>query len=356
MPAVPTAHFPQTDLQPDSTTPPPVSIPAATPPSTTSKMYQRKNSSHLSLANLGRLSSNFVRMPEEFVRRSETYSTEHLKPEKYYHHSRPYKAKTSGSQPSTPKNEYFDEKSKSHRRKKDKRRQEEIFITMHVAAILQRQDFILRLSRALMMFGAPSHRLEYQIQQTAKVLEIECQVIYIFNFMIISFSDPDTHTSEIRFIKQAAGLDLGKLTYIAILHWEVVHDKIGVEEASIEINNLMTAKPYFNNWLQVAFGGWCSAMICIASFYGSFIDILVSVPLGCMLVAVQCFIAARSDVLSSIFEIVIAAVSTWTQADLTSNQRLKIFCAYRRSSPLLPQLWPLQTTFAMLLSQALPLY
>ena len=39
--------------------------------------------------------------------------------------------------------------------------------------------------------------------------------------MIISFSDSESHTSEIRFIKQAAGLDLGKLTDLAILHWEV---------------------------------------------------------------------------------------------------------------------------------------
>lgn len=61
--------------------------------------------------------------------------------------------------------------------------------------------------------------------------------------MIISFSDAQTHTSEIRFIKQLGGLDLTKLTEIAILHWEVVHDKIGVEEASVEISNLMKAKP-----------------------------------------------------------------------------------------------------------------
>lgn len=61
--------------------------------------------------------------------------------------------------------------------------------------------------------------------------------------MIISFSDAQTHTSEIRFIKQQGGLDLTKLTEIAILHWEVVHDKIGVEEASVEISDLMKAKP-----------------------------------------------------------------------------------------------------------------
>ena len=50
---------------------------------------------------------------------------------------------------------------------------------VHVAAILARQDFILRLARAQMMFGAPSHRLESQIQQTAAVLDMKCQVIFL---------------------------------------------------------------------------------------------------------------------------------------------------------------------------------
>lgn len=70
--------------------------------------------------------------------------------------------------------------------------------------------------------------------------------------MIISFSDAQTHTSEIRFIKQFGGLDLTKLTEIAILHWEVVHDKIGVEEASVEISNLMKAKPTVRNIFHFA--------------------------------------------------------------------------------------------------------
>lgn len=50
-------------------------------------------------------------------------------------------------------------------------------------------------------------------------------------------------------------------------------------------------------------------MIGMASFNASFVDLLVAAPLGAVLVAVQIFVAARSDVLSSIFEIVIAAVS-----------------------------------------------
>ena len=121
------------------------------------------------------------RLPADLARTSEKLAKENLDPKKYYRESEVLKAaKSSGSVPSSPKNEYADDRAgKTVRRRKDKRRQEEIFITMHVAAILQRQDFILRLARALMMFGAPAHRIEYQLQQTAKVLDIHCQIIFI---------------------------------------------------------------------------------------------------------------------------------------------------------------------------------
>jgi uncharacterized membrane protein YjjP (DUF1212 family) len=64
-------------------------------------------------------------------------------------------------------------------------------------------------------------------------------------------------------------------------------------------------------------------MIGMAAFSASFIDLLVAMPLGALLVTTQCFIAARSDVLSSIFEIVIAAVISFVAAALASTQR---FC------------------------------
>jgi hypothetical protein len=65
----------------------------------------------------------------------------------------------------------------------------------------------------------------------------------------------------------------------------------------------------WGNWTLVAFGAACSTCIGIAAFNASFIDLLVSAALGALLVAVQVFIAARSDILSSVFEIIITTVS-----------------------------------------------
>jgi hypothetical protein len=94
-------------------------------------------------------------------------------------------------------------------------------ITRHVAAILQRQEFILKLARAMMMFGGPSHRLVAQIQSTARVLELEMSCLYLPDVMWISFEDNATGTSHVKFIRQASALDLGKLGEAHGLYWDV---------------------------------------------------------------------------------------------------------------------------------------
>ena len=62
-----------------------------------------------------------------------------------------------------------------------------------------------------MMFGAPSYRLEAQIQATERVLDIQVSCMYLPGVMLISFGDSATHTSESKFVKQGAALDLSKL-------------------------------------------------------------------------------------------------------------------------------------------------
>lgn len=102
-----------------------------------------------------------------------------------------------------------------------------------------------------------------------------------------------------------------------------MHDKIGVEAASEEISALMLAKPYLKDWMLVLVGAAAAMTIGIAAFNASFIDLLVAAPLGALLVAVQLFIAARSDVLSSIFEMIIAAIISFVAAAAASSER---FC------------------------------
>jgi uncharacterized membrane protein YjjP (DUF1212 family) len=113
--------------------------------------------------------------------------------------------------------------------------------------------------------------------------------------MLISFGDDATHTSETKFLKQATGLDLGKLLATHHLYWnvslaitrfghgtwrclkecagvadlaQVVHDKMSVDQASKDLDILMTTPVYYSWWQTLLIGAFCSAFITVISFYG----------------------------------------------------------------------------------------
>jgi hypothetical protein len=102
------------------------------------------------------------------------------------------------------------------------RTDEEVRITKHIAQTIQRQRYLLRLCKALMLYGAPTHRLEEYMMMTAGVLEIDAQFLYIPGAMIISFDDTDTHTAEVKLVKVIQGLDLSKLSDVHEIYKEVV--------------------------------------------------------------------------------------------------------------------------------------
>ena len=82
---------------------------------------------------------------------------------------------------------------------------------------------------------------------------------------------------------------------------QVIHDYISVDDASVELDHLMQGPPLYNNWQLIFFGGMCSASICSVSFSGSFIDCLISFPLGCILIIIQ-LAAAKHELYSNVFE------------------------------------------------------
>jgi hypothetical protein len=104
------------------------------------------------------------------------------------------------------------------------RTDEEVRITKHIAQTIQRQRYLLRLCKALMLYGAPTHRLEEYMTMTAGVLEIDAQFLYVPGAMIISFDDTDTHTAEVKLVKVTQGLDLAKLSDVHEIYKEVVSD------------------------------------------------------------------------------------------------------------------------------------
>lgn len=62
-------------------------------------------------------------------------------------------------------------------------------------------------------------------------------------------------------MKQANGLDLGKLLAAYMVYHNVIYDKISVTDASVELDDLMTAGPKYSLWQNMLIGGLASAFI-----------------------------------------------------------------------------------------------
>ncbi|EIM81788.1 DUF1212-domain-containing protein [Stereum hirsutum FP-91666 SS1] len=231
------------------------------------------------------------------------------------------------SSPDLEKGEWIGEKSeaiKAARReeRRQNRKSAAVFIKRHVAEIIQRQEFVLKLARAMMMFGGPSHRLQAQIQATARVLDISLSCMYLPDVFLISFDDPGTGTSSIKLIRQASTLDIGKLQETNKVYWKATHDEISVKEASEELDRLMLAKPFYGMPAIIFFGGMASASICSVGFNGSLIDSLISFPLGAFVVFIQ-LIAARNELYSNVFEITMTTLMSFLCGALSAS---RVFC------------------------------
>jgi uncharacterized membrane protein YjjP (DUF1212 family) len=79
----------------------------------------------------------------------------------------------------------------------------------------------MKLTRAMMMFGGPAHRLQSQMMSAARVLDIQMSVLYLPDIALLSFDDNATGTSHIKLIRQSSVMDLGKLRAAFSLYWKV---------------------------------------------------------------------------------------------------------------------------------------
>ncbi|KZF19635.1 DUF1212-domain-containing protein, partial [Xylona heveae TC161] len=199
----------------------------------------------------------------------------------------------------------------AHGRKNKPRLEDEIKITVHIAEILSRQRYLLKICRALMAYGAPTHRLEEYLKMSARVLEIEGQFLYIPGCMVISFDDPSTHTTEVKLVRTAQGVDLGKLRDTHDVYKEVVHDVIGVEEATQRLDEIMKRKPKNPKWLLILIYGLASASVGPFAFEADWIDLPVMFILGMVLGVLQLIVAPLSDLYANVFEIAAAVLTSF---------------------------------------------
>ena len=214
--------------------------------------------------------------------------------------------------------------------------EDEIRITVHIAETLSRQKYLIRLCRALIRFGAPTHRLEEYLTMSARILEIDMQCLYIPGCMIVSFGDASTHTTDMNLVKSTQGSDLSKLADTHEIYKEVIHDVIGVEEATQRLEEVMHRKKQYSLWMLILLHGCSTATVAPFAFEARPIDMPICFALGCLVAVMQLVFSARSSIYSNIFEITAAVVTSFLARAFGSiehqGQRLFCFSALAQSS------------------------
>lgn len=206
------------------------------------------------------------------------------------------------------------------------RLEDEIRITVHISEVMARQRYLMKLCRALMKYGAPTHRLEECMKMSARVLEIESQFLYIPGCMIISFDDSSTHTTEVKLIRETQGVDLGKLRDTHACYKDVVHDRIGVEEATQRLESIMKRPQKFKPWALVLVYGLASATVGPFAFEARLIDLPIAFILGCLVGFLQLIAAPSSTLFNNVFEISAAVLTSFLARAFGSINGGSVFC------------------------------
>ncbi|KAL6715453.1 hypothetical protein ACLMJK_006414 [Lecanora helva] len=199
-------------------------------------------------------------------------------------------------------------------------------IEVHMEDLMQRHEYLLKMCRALMSYGAPTHRLEEYMRMSARVLQIDGQFLYIPGCMIISFDDRTTHTTEVKIVRTAQGVNLGKLRDTHDIYKEVIHDVIGVREAIFRLDEVTHKPNKYGAWWVVLMYGFASMCVGPFAFGARPIDLPMAWVLGCLLGILQHIIAPKSDLYTNIFEVSAAVLLSFLARALGSIKGGDLFC------------------------------
>jgi uncharacterized membrane protein YjjP (DUF1212 family) len=144
--------------------------------------------------------------------------------------------------------------------------------------------------------------------------------------MVIAFDDATTHTTEVKLVRLAQGIDLGKLKDVHRVYKEVIHDVMGVEEGTEHLDELMDSKPKFHPWLRVLVFGLTSVTAAPFSFHARMIDLPMCFLFGCLVGILQLIVAPKSALYSNVFEVSATVVVSFLARAFGSINGGNLFC------------------------------
>lgn len=166
--------------------------------------------------------------------------------------------------------------------------------------------FILRLGRALHMFGYASHRLEELLEQTASRLQLNGQFFSTPTSIYCGFGEME-HQQTYLIRVEPGNLNLGKIVDLDHVLAEVVNHRLTPEEGSAQIDSIVKAKPEYNKLITTLAYGLAS--VAASQFIGGGVkEMFIAAIIGLM-IGLLSLIADLYAPLNKVFEPVAATVA-----------------------------------------------
>ncbi|KAJ5776798.1 hypothetical protein N7520_000044 [Penicillium odoratum] len=173
------------------------------------------------------------------------------------------------------------------------------------------ETYITKVCHALMIYGAPTHRLERYAHHTAQALGLQLQSFYMPGCMMISFSHPKLQQGGVQIIRCVQQLNLSKLYDVRCVYKNVIHEKTTVEDASILIDEIANRPEQFPTWIRVFSYGLASAFVGPVSYNAQPIDLPIIFVLGTLIGFSELVLVPRSELYGYVFEIFAAILASF---------------------------------------------
>lgn len=178
--------------------------------------------------------------------------------------------------------------------------------TLKVENHVRDQSYILRVCRALMSCGAPTHRLEQYMHSSAEALGVNLDSFYLPGCMIISFPESSEKRSEVHIIRCTEALNLAKLSEVHATYKAVIHKSLDTGEAVRQLDEISSRSNKYPRWLRVLLFGLTSLCFGPVSYGARPVDLPVIFLLGSLVGWLQLVVAPKSELYGYVFEMTAA--------------------------------------------------
>ncbi len=172
--------------------------------------------------------------------------------------------------------------------------------------------YIIKVCEALLMFGAPFHRLEEYASRTAEALGMKARSFYMPNCMLVYLSDTllGSH-GDFYMVRQTQSLNLAKLFDVRQIYKETIHGKVSVIAATAQLDAITAAPDRYSLWFRVLAYGFTSATAGPLFYNANPLDLPIIFLLGTLIGYFELILAARVELFAPILEVSSAVLTAF---------------------------------------------